>query len=131
LDGSEPELLRLSIMAHLRLTLVTDAGAQIGPGKAALLESVQSTGSISGAARAMGMDYKRAWLLVDSLNHAFLAPAVERNTGGTGGGGARLTPFGQELLARYRRLEAAAAKMAKADLEALEQQAAPDPGPKV
>jgi len=118
-------------MAHLRLTLVTEAGARIGPGKAALLESVQSTGSISGAARAMGMDYKRAWLLVDSLNRAFLAPAVERNAGGAGGGGARLTPFGQELLARYRRLEAAAVRMAEADLEALEQQAAPDLGPKV
>jgi len=93
-----------------------DSGARIGPGKAALLESVHSTGSISAAARSMGMDYKRAWLLVDSLNRAFVTPAIERSAGGLGGGGAALTPFGQELLERYRRLEAGAAALAKSDL---------------
>lgn len=118
-------------MAHVRLTLTMASGARIGPGKAELLESVRASGSISAAARAMGMDYKRAWLLMDSLNRAFATPAVERVTGGPGGGGAVLTPFGEELLARYRRIEAAAARMAEADLEALEHQAAPDPGPKV
>jgi len=118
-------------MAHIRLTLLMASGARIGPGKAELLESVQASGSISAAARAMGMDYKRAWLLMDSLNRAFAIPAVERVTGGPGGGGAALTPFGKELLARCRRIEAAAARMAAADLESLELQAAPDPGPKV
>ena len=78
-------------MARLKLTLVLASGARIGPGKAALLESVRATGSISAAARAMGMDYKRAWLLVDSLNRAFDTPVVERTTGGTRGGGAHLT----------------------------------------
>ena len=87
-------------MAYLTLTLVLDSGARIGPGKAALLESVASTGSISAAARSMGMDYKRAWLLVESLNRAFVSPVVERTIGGVGGGGARLTPFGQDLLSR-------------------------------
>lgn len=118
-------------MGHLRLTLVLNSGARIGPGKAALLESVHSTGSISAAARSMGMDYKRAWLLIDSLNCAFLTPAVERATGGPGGGGATLTPLGVDLLERYRRLEAAAGKLAKADLTALEREAAPDSGAKV
>jgi molybdate transport system regulatory protein len=118
-------------MARLKITLVMDSGARIGPGKAALLESVASTGSISAAARSMGMDYKRAWLLIDSLNHAFLTPVVDRTTGGTGGGGAVLTPFGQELLASYRELEAEAVKIAAPDLEKLERQAAPDVGPKV
>jgi molybdate transport system regulatory protein len=118
-------------MAHLQLTLVMESGARIGPGKAALLESVHSTGSISAAARAMGMDYKRAWLLIDSLNRAFLTPAVERATGGAGGGGALLTPLGRDLLERYRRLETAAAALAKSDLVALERQASPDSGPKV
>lgn len=108
-----------------------NSGARIGPGKAALLESLHATGSISAAARAMGMDYKRAWLLVDSLNRAFAIPVVERLTGGPGGGGAVLTVFGQDILARYRRLEAAAAQMAKSDLDALEQAASPDPGPKI
>jgi molybdate transport system regulatory protein len=118
-------------MAHIRVTLVLNSGSRIGPGKAALLESILSNGSISAAARAMGMDYKRAWLLIDSLNQAFTSPAVERTTGGTGGGGAILTALGSDLLARYRRLEAEAANLAAADLEALEQHARPNGGPKI
>jgi molybdate transport system regulatory protein len=118
-------------MARLKLTLVLASGARIGPGKAALLESVRASGSITGAARAMGMDYKRAWLLVDSLNRAFATPVVERATGGVRGGGASLTAFGEELLARYRRLEAEAAALAADDLEALERRALPDAGPKI
>src|SRR3954463_15601866 len=90
-------------MARLKLTLVLASGARIGPGKASLLESVRDTGSIAAAARAMGMDYKRAWLLIDSLNRTFKTAAVERTTGGPRGGGASLTTFGEELLARYRR----------------------------
>ena len=77
---------------------------------------MRSSGSISAAARAMGMDYKRAWLLVDSLNRAFETPVVERVTGGPGGGGAVLTTFGKDLLARYRRLEAAATAFQQAIL---------------
>lgn len=118
-------------MARLRLTLLLESGARIGPGKAALLESIRSTGSISAAARELGMDYKRTWVLLDSVNRAFVTPAVKRVTGGTGGGGAALTPFGEDLLARYRRLEAAATKEAAADLKALEKKAASDPGPKI
>ena len=118
-------------MARLKLTVVLDSGARIGPGKVALLESVRETGSIAAAGRAMGMDYKRAWSLVDSLNRAFGSPAVERTTGGVGGGGATLTVFGEELLARYARLRAAAADLAAADLAVLEGRASPDPGPKV
>jgi|SRR5271166_2315845 len=118
-------------MARLRLTFILDSGARIGPGKAALLENIHSTGSISAAARAMGMDYKRAWLLLNSINQAFRVPAVERLTGGHGGGGATLTPFGLDLLKRYRRLEAQAAKLGAADLLALEQQATPDAGQRV
>jgi molybdate transport system regulatory protein len=118
-------------MAHIKVTLVMKSGSCIGPGKAALLESIHSTGSISAAARAMGMDYKRAWLLIDSLNSAFTSPAVERATGGTGGGGATLTALGVDLVTRYRRLEAAVAKIAARNLELLEQQANPNPSPKV
>src|ERR1700692_3636532 len=101
-------------MARVQVSLVLESGARIGPGKAALLESVRDTGSISAAARAMGMDYKRAWTLIDSLNRAFDIPVVERATGGFGGGGATLTPFGADVLARYRRLEAATAKIGAA-----------------
>jgi molybdate transport system regulatory protein len=118
-------------MARLKVSLILDSGARIGPGKASLLESVRDTGSISAAARAMGMDYKRAWTLIDSLNRAFDTAVVERATGGSGGGGATLTQFGAEILARYRRLEAAAAKIGAADLKTLDRHALPDPGPKV
>ena len=118
-------------MARIRLTVTLASGARIGPGKAALLESIRETGSISAAARSLGMDYKRAWLLLDSINRAFVTPAVERVTGGSGGGGAVLTRFGADLLARYRKLEAATAKAAAGDLRALEKKAAADPGPKV
>ncbi len=118
-------------MARLKLTILLDSGAQIGPGKAALLQSVDATGSISAAARSMGMDYKRAWLLIDSLNRAFVVPVVERTTGGSGGGGAVLTSFGKDLLARYQRLDAAASEFAAADLQALEGHATKDIGSKV
>ncbi len=118
-------------MAKLKLTLVLDSGARIGPGKAALLESIHDTGSISASARSMEMDYKRAWLLVDSLNKAFDTPVVERTTGGAGGGGARLTTFGQDLLSRYQRLQGAVTKLATDDLAAIEQRALPEAGPKV
>ena len=115
-------------MAHIKLTLVLGSGSRIGPGKAALLESIEATGSIAAAAREMRMDYKRAWLLIDSLNTAFTSPAVERVAGGSGGGGAVLTPLGRDLVARYRRLEAAAAELAAEDLRALEARAVPAGG---
>jgi molybdate transport system regulatory protein len=118
-------------MARVKITIVLDSGARVGPGKASLLESVRDTGSIAGAARAMGIDYKRAWMLIDSLNCAFDKPVVVRTTGGSGGGGATLTPLGADILIRYRRLEAAATRIAAADLEVFEQNALPEADPKV
>ena len=67
-------------MARLKLSIVLDSGARFGPGKAALLESIRDTGSISAAARDMGMSYKRAWLLLGSINQAFEAAAVTAAT---------------------------------------------------
>jgi molybdate transport repressor ModE-like protein len=72
-----------------------------------LLESIRDTGSISAAARDMGMSYKRAWLLLDSTNQAFTELVVTASPGGAGGGGATLTPFGAELLERYHRVHCA------------------------
>lgn len=118
-------------MAALKITIVLASGARIGPGKAALLESIRDTGSISAAARGMGMDYKRAWTLLDSMNQAFDVPVAEAAPGGTRGGGATLTAFGAELLTRYRRLEAVTAGLAAEDLAAFAAHARPDPGPKV
>ena len=118
-------------MARLKLSIVLDSGARIGPGKARLLESVRDTGSISAAAREMGMSYKRAWLLLDSLNAAFEPTVVTTSQGGAGGGGARLTDFGRELLERYRRMEGQAQAAFDEDLARLQQVARPDAGPKV
>src|SRR5204862_5634098 len=90
----------------------------IGPGKIALLESIHACGSISAAGRAMDMSYKRAWDLVDELNRICGQAAVARQTGGKNGGGAVLTPFGLSLVARYRKIERAAAGAARKELQA-------------
>lgn len=77
----------------------------IGPGKVALLEAIQETGSITSAAKTLGMSYRRAWLLVDETNRCLVKPAVATATGGEHGGGTELTATGAELIARYRALE--------------------------
>ena len=91
----------------------------IGPGKIDLLRQVAESRSISGAARAMGLPYKRAWLLIDSLNRGFGRPVVEAVAGGKGGGGARLTPLGETLIARYAALEDKINATAQPELDAL------------
>lgn len=91
----------------------------IGPGKADLLEAIDKRGSISAGARSMGMSYKRAWDLVDAMNKSFREPLVATATGGSQGGGARVTPFGHDVLARYRMMEAKANQSIIQDAEAL------------
>jgi molybdate transport system regulatory protein len=118
-------------MAWVRVSIVFESGARIGPGKAKLLESIRDTGSISAAARDMGMSYKRAWVLLHSINQAFTEPVVKAAPGGVGGGGATLTPFGAEVLKRYRRIYEGAAATAADDIAALARRARPDAGPKV
>ena len=76
----------------------------MGPGKAALLEAIRREGSISAAARSMGMSYRRAWLLVDTMNRCFRAPLVETVAGGGNTAGARLTAEGEAMLTAYRAL---------------------------
>ena len=78
---------------------------RLGHGKMELLEHIRSTGSISAAGRAMDMSYRRAWLLVSEMNRMFNDQVVESQRGGQKGGGAALTPFGEELLARFRGME--------------------------
>jgi len=91
----------------------------MGPGKADLLEAIHTTGSISAAGRHMGMSYKRAWDLMDTMNHRFKEPLVVTATGGTRGGGAQVTPFGLEVLRRYRDMEARAGQVISKDIEGL------------
>jgi molybdate transport system regulatory protein len=91
----------------------------VGPGKVDLLEAIEASGSISGAARSLGMSYRRAWLLVDTMNRCFRARLVEAEAGGKRGGGARLTRLGAEVIERYRRIERDAARAGAADIRAL------------
>ena len=92
-------------MPSLSIRVDIAPGASIGPGKARLLEEIARTGSISAAARAMGMSYRRAWLLVDEMNRLFREPVVESQRGGKQGGGAVVTPFGEALIAHYQAME--------------------------
>ena len=105
--------------AHFRLRISRGHDIAIGPGKIDLLEAIARTGSITAAAKALGMSYRRAWLLVDMMNRCFASPVVAAESGGAHGGGTRLTPLGREVARRYRRIEATAARASAADLEAL------------
>src|SRR4051794_4945769 len=91
----------------------------VGPGKIALLKAVRETGSISAAARQLGMNYKRAWYLLDTLNQGFHQPVVEAAQGGRGGGGTRLTALGETLIASYTAIEAACAEASAPHVAAL------------
>ena len=105
--------------ARLRVRVVLREGAALGPGKADLLEGIRESGSISAAGRRMRMSYKRAWQLVDELNGLFREPLVRASTGGSGGGGAILTPLGEEVLARFRRIEARSSRASASEMTAL------------
>ena len=91
-----------------RLRILIGAATALGPGKVDLLEAIAETGSISAAARTMGMSYRRAWLLVDTMNRCFHGDLVTKATGGRGGGGTKVTPMGLDVLRRYREMEAKA-----------------------
>ena len=100
----------------LTLRVLGKVAPAIGPGKAELIERIGKTGSISGAARAMGMSYRRAWQLVEALNRDFREPVVTTAIGGTRGGGAQVTPFGRRVLAAFRAMEGKASAAIAADL---------------
>lgn len=107
-------------MPSLSLRLHLDPLGRIGPGKVDLLERIAAFGSIAAAGRSMGMSYRRAWELVGDVNAVFGRPVVDRRAGGRRGGGARLTPLGLALIARYRAIEHAAAVAAETHLAALQ-----------
>ena len=95
---------------RLRLRILADSTVAMGPGKADLLEAIASHGSISAAGRAMGMSYRRAWILVDTMNACFREPLVVTAKGGAEGGSAHLTPTGTQVLRAFRQLSASAEK---------------------
>ena len=106
-------------MARLKLKVQLYCGAEIalGPGKAALLQAIGRTGSISAAGRELGMSYRRAWLLADTMNRCFAEPLVAAHSGS----GARVTAAGEAALADYLALaERAGQAAAGAAFERLE-----------
>ena len=104
---------------EFRLRIRRGDDIAVGPGKIDLLEAIDATGSITAAARSLGMSYRRAWLLVDTMNRCFRSPLVEAEAGGKRGGGARLTPDGRDVIERYRRIVRNAARAGAADIRAL------------
>ena len=104
---------------RVSIRLDLPSGARVGPGKIALLEEIARHGSISAAGRALRMSYRRAWELVEDLNRHLGAPVVAAVTGGSGGGGARLTDAGAALVTAYRAIEQATEAAAAPYLEGL------------
>lgn len=102
-----------SASLSLKARLYCGPEIAMGPGKASLLEAIAREGSISAAGRALGMSYRRTWMLVDTMNRCWKTSLVETAAGGTAGGGARLTDLGREVLDRYRALEHAIALAAQ------------------
>ncbi len=98
----------------------------MGPGKISLLEAIDRTGSISQAARELGMSYRRAWVLVAETNAMFTEPSVATAHGGTAGGGASLTDFGRNAVASYRRVESQLRELSMTDLAFLGEAARTD-----
>lgn len=102
-----------------QLRLVIEKDVAFGPGKADLLECIHACGSISGASRQLGMSYKKAWQLIDTMNRHFPSPLVTTTAGGCEGGGARVTPLGHRVLDHYRALQRRLAPDACDDSHAL------------
>jgi len=89
----------------IRFRIDFAANTWVGPGKIELLEAIRHHGSLSQGARSLGMSYRRAWLLIDSLNSCFREPVTRATVGGKGGGGVQITAFGESLIKSYRDLD--------------------------
>lgn len=107
-------------MPSLSLRINLDPDGRIGPGKIELLEHIATFGSISAAARRMGMSYKHAWDLVEEMNRIFGKPVIEAHKGGRKGGGAELTQVGLAVVSRFRAIERAALALAEPHITALQ-----------
>jgi len=111
-DSQAPQL-------KLRMRVTVGDVIAIGPGKIALLEALDATGSITAAAKSLDMSYRRAWLLIDDTNKALKEPAVATAAGGAKGGGSALTDSGRALVALYRQIEDSALAACKTDIKRL------------
>src|SRR5262249_28363567 len=111
---------RTRMPTRITLRLDFESGQRLGPGKIALMEAIRRTGSISAAGREFGMAYRRAWLLVDELNHMFDAALVVTRGGGRNGGGASLTELGDRVVALYRTAEGKVRQSTNREIKRLE-----------
>ena len=106
-------------IVRFRMRIMSGDVIAIGPGKIALLEAVDRTGSITSAAKQLDMSYRRAWLLIDEINRCLSEPAVDSEKGGQRGGGTALTDTGRRLIAIYRRIETSATARCRSDIKQL------------
>jgi molybdate transport system regulatory protein len=117
----------MDMRQNIRFRVDFTASCSLGPGKVDLLEGIERTGSLRQAARALGMSYRRAWLLLDALNHSFTEPATTASIGGHGGGGVTLTPFGQEIIRCYRAASRTIESVARNELQPVASKALASP----
>lgn len=114
----------MSYKSSIKIRIYQNDKVALGPGKAELLDSIMQNGSISAAARAMDMSYKRAWDLVNTMNESFAKPIVVTAKGGSHGGGAEVTEFGQQMLKQYYQAQEKAEQAIKDEMLRLSQQLA-------
>ena len=107
------------ILCRSRFRITVGKEIALGPGKIDLLEAIAEKGSISSAAREMGLSYRRAWQMVRTVNVCFKNPLVESAKGGKGGGGAHITPLGQRVMRLYRSMESKAEKSTLAEWKSI------------
>jgi molybdate transport system regulatory protein len=117
--GHEAALMPATPALKFRIRINKGDDIAVGPGKIALLEAIIDTGSITAAAKQLGMSYRRAWLLVDAMNHSFASPVVETAKGGPLGGSTVVTPMGEEIIRRYRTIETIAGAAARGEIASL------------
>jgi molybdate transport system regulatory protein len=108
-------------LARIRIGIdIQKDGPKLGHGKVHLLKAIRDYGSISAAARSMEMSYRHAWVLLDELNRCFAEPVIRSTMGGSNGGGAKLTAWGEELIVHFEEMERIASQSIDAHLEQLE-----------
>ncbi len=102
------DILQPDLKFHLTgiLRIESAQGRFFGPGRLELLEHIDTTGSISKAAKQMGMSYKKAWDMVQSMNQQTRKPIVLTHAGGDKGGGATVTKEGKELINAFNKIYA-------------------------
>jgi molybdate transport system regulatory protein len=115
---------RMAKTLTVRFRVDLASQCSVGIGKIELLEGIRRSGSLSQAAREMNMSYRRAWLLLQDMKLSFDQPVARATTGGTGGGGATLTAFGERLVAQYRHLESELQSLAAARFNSFRKHAA-------